>query len=91
MIRLTVHYTGRVQGVGFRATARHIAGDYDVSGYVENLSDGRVRLVAEGEKAEVEGLLATIQKRMSRNIEAIDRREGGATGEYSHAGFTIHH
>ena len=47
-VRATVQYSGDVQGVGFRYTAVTIARGYNVSGYVQNLSDGRVRLVVEG-------------------------------------------
>ena len=51
--RATVFYTGRVQGVGFRYTVREIACGYEVTGYVRNLPDGRVELVAEGVEEEV--------------------------------------
>src|SRR6187455_864933 len=47
--RRRVWYEGRVQGVGFRYTARGLAGGFPVSGYVRNLDDGRVELVAEGD------------------------------------------
>ena len=47
--RRRVVYTGRVHGVGFRFTARRIAGKVPVTGYVRNLPDGRVELLAEGE------------------------------------------
>ena len=50
MERVVVHYSGRVHGVGFRATVRHIACGFDVTGSVRNLPDGRVELVAEGAK-----------------------------------------
>ena len=50
--RATVFYAGRVQGVGFRYTAREIACGYDVAGYVCNLPDGRVELVVEGAETE---------------------------------------
>src|SRR5258708_13770150 len=43
-----VYYSGKVQGVGFRATAADIAKDYAVTGWVKNLSDGRVQLLVEG-------------------------------------------
>ncbi len=53
MIRRTVFFSGHVQGVGFRYTARHVAGGFDVTGYVKNLADGRVEAVVEGEPEEV--------------------------------------
>ena len=53
MERVTVLYTGRVQGVGFRMTVRQLACGFDVTGTVRNLPDGRVELIAEGAKAEL--------------------------------------
>jgi len=61
MKTVCVHYQGRVQGVGFRWTAKHIARGFDVTGSVENLPDGRVRLVAQGESDEVEGFLEAVR------------------------------
>ena len=43
--RLTIYYSGRVQGVGFRFTTKSVAAGYDVVGTVRNLVDGRVELV----------------------------------------------
>lgn len=47
-----VFYEGRVQGVGFRYSARRLAAGFDVMGYVRNLPDGRVELVVCGEADE---------------------------------------
>jgi acylphosphatase len=58
---MQVCYEGRVQGVGFRYTARRIASGFDVSGYVRNLPDGRVELLASGEPAEVDDFLAALR------------------------------
>ena len=52
VLHLTAHFSGRVQGVGFRYTVYQVAKEFEVSGYVQNLSDGRVRLEAEGERVE---------------------------------------
>jgi acylphosphatase len=52
--RLHVFYTGRVQGVGFRYTVKTLACGFEVSGTVRNLPDGRVELVAEGRRGELE-------------------------------------
>ncbi|MFM8807561.1 MAG: acylphosphatase, partial [Chthoniobacterales bacterium] len=59
---MQVFYEGRVQGVGFRYTARRVAAGFDVSGYVRNLSDGRVELLASGEPDEVDGFLASLRE-----------------------------
>lgn len=52
--RLTVRYMGRVQGVGFRYTAKTVATGFDVTGLVRNRPDGQVELVAEGQPEELE-------------------------------------
>ena len=46
--RLTVFYSGQVQGVGFRYTAKTVATGFEITGTIRNLPDGRVELVAEG-------------------------------------------
>lgn len=48
--RFTILVSGRVQRVGFRGFARLIANRYGIFGYAENLPDGSVRVVAEGEE-----------------------------------------
>ncbi len=60
MIERQVFYHGRVQGVGFRYTVKQIASGYEVTGWVRNLSDGRVELQVRGEKTQVEEFLAAI-------------------------------
>ena len=60
MVRRAAYYTGRVQGVGFRYTTQRIAADYPVDGFVKNLPDGRVELVAEGPPAQVQAFLAAV-------------------------------
>jgi len=52
--RLHVFYSGHVQGVGFRFTVKQVAAGFEVTGTVRNLSDGRVELVAEGTRTELE-------------------------------------
>lgn len=87
--RREVHYSGRVQGVGFRYTTREIAGRFNVFGYVENLSDGRVHLVVEGEPAEVERFLGAIDQRLARYIADIQTKNRLVTGEFDD--FSIRH
>jgi len=56
-----VHYSGRVQGVGFRATTHSMARRFAVTGYVRNLSDGRVEVLVEGAPAEVDRFLQAVR------------------------------
>jgi acylphosphatase len=87
--RREVRFRGRVQGVGFRATTRDIAARFAVVGFVQNLSDGQVLLVAEGEPAELDRFLAAMADEMDRYLEGYDVDHLPATGEF--VGFRIRH
>lgn len=67
-----VHYSGRVQGVGFRYRVRQIACEFEVTGYVHNLADGRVLLEAEGEESEVLKFLAEVRDQLSVFIRDVE-------------------
>ena len=68
-----VYYSGDVQGVGFRATAVQIARMHPtVRGWVRNLTDGRVELLADGNAEAVEAFLADIRSRMADHIASED-------------------
>ena len=56
MIRCEMLFHGRVQGVGFRCTARSLARELNVTGWVRNLPDGSVQLLAEGDSGDVGAL-----------------------------------
>jgi acylphosphatase len=88
MQRVTVFYSGRVQGVGFRATVRHVSRGYDVTGTVRNVPDGRVELVAEGMKEELKAFLEAIaQGELGSYIAARPETWGAAQGHFH--GFAI--
>jgi len=72
-----VHYSGTVQGVGFRVTTSRIARHHPVRGWVRNLPDGRVELLVDGNNEAVEAFLADVRKRMADCIdeEKIEERE----------------
>jgi acylphosphatase len=81
--RTTAYFSGRVQGVGFRYTTRSIARGYEVSGYVANLPDGRVELVAEGEQREIDAFLAEVRDRFFSQIRDERHDTSPATGEFA--------
>jgi acylphosphatase len=67
--RRVVHYRGTVQGVGFRYTTRRIAARFRVTGYVQNLADGRVLVVAEGQGAELDRFFAAVMQDLGRYVD----------------------
>ncbi|MFO7725025.1 MAG: acylphosphatase [Oceanipulchritudo sp.] len=83
----SVFFSGHVQGVGFRFQTRQVAREFEVSGFVRNLMDGRVQLEVEGEKAEVEGFLREVMDRLDVYIRKTERSEEIRAGRYS--GFGI--
>ena len=82
MVRAEVLYSGCVQGVGFRFTARSTAGRYAVTGFVRNLSSGKVGLVAEGERAAVDAFLSELASLMEGNIDSAQVNWAPPTGEF---------
>jgi acylphosphatase len=83
-----VLYSGRVQGVGFRYTTRHLAQGFPVAGYVRNLRDGRVEVLAEGEAQAVEAFLAALEQQMADYVEGRAAQDEAPQGS---KGFVIRH
>jgi acylphosphatase len=80
--RRIVHYRGRVQGVGFRYTTREVASQFDVMGYVQNLPDGQVLVVAEGDAKELDAFLGRIQAVMGSYIRSADVVTAAPSGDF---------
>ncbi|TWI58591.1 acylphosphatase [Pseudomonas duriflava] len=57
-----IHISGRVQGVSYRESARRKAEQLNVTGWVRNLTDGRVELLAEGEPEALEAFKAWLRQ-----------------------------
>lgn len=75
-----VVYQGRVQGVGFRYTAHELAANFAVTGYVRNLPNGNVELVAEGPADGVEAYLDALGRRMTDYVAASSVQEQAPEG-----------
>jgi acylphosphatase len=80
--RREIHYSGWVQGVGFRFTACRLASVLPVTGYVRNLRDGRVELVVEGSASNIDRLLAAIREELAHHIHDVSQSSAPATGEF---------
>ncbi len=88
--RLQVYFSGHVQGVGFRYTVARLALGFDVTGWVKNLSDGRVEMLVEGERGELEAFQAAIPNAgLRRFIRETQAHWSDGTGEFR--GFEIAH
>jgi acylphosphatase len=77
-----VHFRGRVQGVGFRYTTLRLASALAVTGYVQNLPDGRVRLEVEGDAGEIDALLCRVRQELGRYIRDEMTETQTATDKY---------
>ena len=85
---MQIFYKGSVQGVGFRYTVKSVAAGFEVTGQVRNLPDGRVELLAEGAKAELEAFRQAIREGgLEHFIRNEDAGWSAATGEFR--GFEI--
>lgn len=85
---MMIFYAGQVQGVGFRYTVKSITTGFEVTGTVRNLPDGRVELIAEGERGELDEFRQAIRDAGLKNfIQNEDISWTEATNEFR--GFEI--
>jgi acylphosphatase len=68
-------FSGRVQGVGFRFTALNIANLYELNGYVKNLPDGDVEMIAQGTAEAIDNCVRDLQDSFVGTISHIDIEE----------------
>lgn len=80
-MRLTALVSGRVQGVGYRFFVQRHARDLGLRGYAENLSDGKVEVVAEGDEQSLERLLHWLRRGPPHSrVEGVDAQYSEETG-----------
>ena len=82
-VQLFVLITGKVQGVGFRNFTQMNARQLGINGYAKNLANGKVEVVAEGDKSKLDALVALLMKgpRYAR-VDSLHVDERPFTGEY---------
>jgi acylphosphatase len=83
----TIHFTGHVQGVGFRYTALQVAKEFEVAGFVKNLADGRVLVEVEGAPAEISTFVEALQEKMHGYVRKVERATGRREPQFR--GFAI--
>jgi acylphosphatase len=82
LTRYDITFTGRVQGVFFRATACDVAEGFAVTGWVRNERDGSVRCVVEGERGELDAFVQAVQKAKSGFIKETLITPAPANGDF---------
>ena len=73
-IRKRLIFHGRVQGVGFRYTAKHLAGSLGLTGWVRNCSDGSVEMEVQGKPELIDDLLLYLRKQRFVRITRMDEQ-----------------
>jgi len=61
MVAKHIIFVGRVQGVGFRFTAYHIASRHQLTGFVRNVPDGSVEMLAQGQPQDIDDCVEDIK------------------------------
>ena len=83
LVRVRVFAGGRVQGVAYRFYAEKCAARLDISGWVRNLMDGQVEVLAEGSADHIEIFLERLKEGPSlARVDSFDVRREPATGEF---------
>lgn len=80
-------FSGHVQGVGFRYQVISIAKGFELTGYIKNLNDGRVELLAEGEETEVIAFIEVVESELDVFIKSTEKETGFRLRQY--ANFSI--
>lgn len=74
-VRKHIYFSGRVQGVGFRYSALYLAKPLGLTGWVENLWDGRVEMEVQGEETAIQEFLKGLRTQRFIVISDMEIRE----------------
>lgn len=75
VVRIHYHFTGWVQGVGLRYTAKYAAQRLGLTGFVENEDDGSVTMEVQGLMEDIKSMFEAFDRNRWIRIEGISRRE----------------
>ena len=82
-VQLHAYLQGHVQGVGMRFFIQRLAQKLSLNGFVRNMPDGRVEVIAEGDKKNLELLLKKLKKSPRGKVESITCSWSSASANYS--------
>lgn len=80
--QIHVFYTGSVQGVGFRLTTQDVANKVGINGWVKNLPNGQVEIVAEAEEDKLKSFLEQMNQTFTNYIQSVDVQWLEATDKF---------
>ncbi len=76
-------FKGRVQGIGFRFTALRVAGRYRLTGYVRNMPDGAVEMLAQGQAADIDDCISDIEESFADYVKETTINDVPADPKYT--------
>jgi acylphosphatase len=83
MKKATLYISGDVQRAGYRTKVVSIAKAYDIKGNVQNLPDGRVKIIGEGEESNLEQFIQAVNiKNTLIKVKDIEKQYSDPSGEY---------
>lgn len=80
-------FSGYVQGVGFRFTAKNIARRYELTGYVRNLEDSKVEMHLQGEPEDIEDCIEDLKQ--SFTIRDVEIKDADVNTSYEDFGIAL--
>jgi len=83
MKQVHIHYSGKVQGIGFRYTVQRLAVPLGLTGWIKNLADGRVEMMVEGPDDLIQTFCQQVDSRFEGYIKQKNEHLQDATGQFN--------